>query len=106
MKKRKPWNELTPEEMGRITYDVCIKHNCPYRTRGPIYKSIKVRSCLCGYMFFTGRRRGCDPRDCTHWNEKVDKSLLYLDENNKLLEPYLEEMDTLEFKDVLHGGKC
>lgn len=71
----KEWHKYTEEEVVAIQNEVCLAHNCQYCK--PVNSSNlddkdlekKVVRSYCDYLCMTGKRRDCDPTDCTHWQD-------------------------------------
>ncbi len=72
------FSDYTPEEIAKITKNVCIKHKCPYakfvHSSGYSKKSNSTfkLACdrFCDYLCIAGKSRGCMPDECTHYKDK------------------------------------
>ena len=64
-----PWSILTDADIREIKKEKCI--NCPYRSGGAKLKYFDEMTC--DYSTITGHIRGGDPRECTHYLDKIDK---------------------------------
>ena len=53
--------------MAKYKNPKCRK--CPYRSARPNLNN-------CDYILIAGHSRGCDVKDCRHWDDKVDKNEL------------------------------
>ena len=79
--KKKPlhnnFRDYTKEEVDRIKKEVCFAHKCPYISKLPTtYRNGIKQSSLtstCDYFLVTGKRRGCMPDLCKHYEDKIDK---------------------------------
>lgn len=67
MKERKPWSQMRPSEISRIKERKCRR--CVYaagtKLNGECHTGL-----VCDYIGYTGRMRGCDPRDCEYWRDE------------------------------------
>lgn len=64
------YRDYTLEELNRITTEVCIKHKCPYLSTAAIGSTVPGKM-ECTRFMYTGKRMGCMPDECKHYEEKA-----------------------------------
>ena len=64
---RKPWREVTEEEIRRVTLRKCAK--CRYH--GGHATTTGTSNVTCDYILLTGHRRGVRPEDCQYYKHKT-----------------------------------
>ena len=69
MTERKPWREMTTEEINRIARRKCI--HCIYRGGSTHNFGEGVTGVTCDYILFTGKRRPTRPEDCQLYKTKA-----------------------------------
>ena len=68
MKERKPWKEMTEEDIAKIRLEKCVM--CRY-SAGVDERTKRKRPWIatCDYVLLEGHSRGVRPEDCEHWKE-------------------------------------
>ena len=57
----------------------CVRDGevCAYRIKMIGMTNLTGRSTACGYLYYTGRLRGCDPKNCIRYSVELPEKIMF-----------------------------
>lgn len=78
----------------------CIRDGkvCAYRIKATGLFDTKSKESACGYMYYTGKRRECDPKACDKWQEELLGSCCWVRIYDEEEDKHGDECETSEYR--------